>query len=496
MSARALARGPGYPALEWDKRWVNWDQLRQIAESVNGLLQASGADPLAPVALLPRNQPAAVAGFLGLIAAGRSIRMIHVYQPPAGVARDIVAFKPAAVLGAPEDLSEEVLETLREYGIAAIALTAMEAVAARGCARSTIVCDPRPSRPQIDLLTSGTTGPPKQFALSYDMLAEHMVGVNLMGTAQIADPANLPPIFIYLSFSTITGLYLVLPTMLHGLRGVLVGRFSLPAWHDYVLRHRPPSAGLPIPAVQMILEADIDPADLASLRWINTGAASLDPTVQRSFEERYGIPILLAYGATEFAGPVAFMTRDLHQEWGSKKFGSVGRPFAGAQLRAVDPETGAVLPPGEAGLLEVTTPRLGSAWIRTSDIGVIDTDGFLFIRGRADGAINRGGFKLLPDTIEQALMLLDAVAVAVVTGMPDKRMGQVPVAAIRLKPGVTPPTAEELATHLRKHLPPTHIPVEWRFVDTLPYNAMLKVDRVALRKLFETDPIVPARSAS
>ncbi len=486
MSARALARGSAYPALEWEKRWVNWEQMRQVADSVTRLLQASGADPLAPVALLPRNRPAVIAALLGVIAAGRSIRMIHVYQTPAGIARDIVKLKPAAVLGTTEDFTEELQAALREHGIAGITLTGMEATLSPGCERSTIVCDPYPSSPQIDLLTSGTTGPPKQFALSYDMLAEHMVGVNLMGTAQITDPATLSPIFMYLSFSTITGLYLTLPTMIHGLRGVLVDRFTLPGWHDYVLRHRPPSAGLPIPAIQMILEADIPPADLASLRWINTGAAPLDPSVQRSFEERYGIPILLAYGATEFAGPVAFMTMDLHREWGKQKFGSVGRPFAGAQLRIVDPETGAVLLPGEEGLLEVTTPRLGSGWIRTSDIGVIDADGFLYIRGRADGAINRGGFKLLPDTIEQALMLHDAVAAAVVTGIPDKRVGQVPAAAIRLKPGATQPTTEELTTHLRQHVPATHIPVEWRFVEMLPYTAMLKVDRVALRKLFET----------
>ena len=130
------------------------------------------------------------------------------------------------------------------------------------------------------------------------------------------------------------------------------------------------------------------------------------------------------------------MTPQLYAEWGQKKFGSVGRPFAGAQLRVVDPETGVVLPPGKEGLLEVISPRIGPNWIRTSDIVILDEDGFLFHKGRADGAIMRGGFKLLPDTIERALKLHNAVSAAGVTGVADKRLGQVPAAAIQLKPGV------------------------------------------------------------
>ena len=70
LSARALARGPGYPAIEWEKRWINWEEMRRIADRVNDLVAASGADPRAPVAMVPRNRPNALAALLGLIAAG------------------------------------------------------------------------------------------------------------------------------------------------------------------------------------------------------------------------------------------------------------------------------------------------------------------------------------------------------------------------------------------------------------------------------------------
>jgi acyl-coenzyme A synthetase/AMP-(fatty) acid ligase len=106
----------------------------------------------------------------------------------------------------------------------------------------------------------------------------------------------------------------------------------------------------------MVLDADIPAEDLSSIRFVSTGAAPVDPTAHRAFEDRYGIPILLSYGATEFAGPVAAMTAELYSDWGKKKFGSVGRALPGAQLRVLDPGTGEVLPPGREGILEVISP--------------------------------------------------------------------------------------------------------------------------------------------
>jgi acyl-CoA synthetase (AMP-forming)/AMP-acid ligase II len=115
---------------------------------------------------------------------------------------------------------------------------------------------------------------------------------------------------------------------------------------------------------------------------------------------------------------------------------------------------------------------------------MIDEDGFLFHRGRADGAIMRGGFKLLPETIERALLLHPAVSAAAVIGVADLRLGQVPVAAVEFKPGTMPPSEADLEAHLRQHVPATHIPVRWRFVDELPRTPSFKVDRPGLCRLF------------
>jgi len=485
LCARALEREAPQPAIEFEGRWLHWGEVRRVADRLRALIDACGAGPNSPVAFAPRNRPSAIAALLGLIAANRTIQMIYAFQSGAAIARDIDRLKPAVVVAAAEDYSPELLAVLRTLDIAAIALTEMHAAAVQGFERVQ-----RPARahastqPQIEILTSGTTGPPKQFAISFEVIARHYLGTTSSSAAQDGGRPQPPPTLLFFPVSNISGIYTTLPALLNGHCAVLLERFTVAGWHDYVLRYRPTAGGLPPAGVQMVLDADIPKSDLASIRSLGTGAAPLDPTVQRAFETRYGIPILLSYGATEFVGPVAAMTAGLHAEWGQRKFGSVGRALPGSQLRIVDPETGAVLPPGQEGLLEVISPRVGPDWIRTSDIAMLDGDGFLFHRGRADGAIMRGGFKLLPETIERALLLHPDVSAAAVIGVADRRLGQVPAAAVQFKPGVAGASEADLEVHLRQHVPATHIPVRWCFVDELPRTPSFKVDRPALRSLF------------
>ena len=234
----------------------------------------------------------------------------------------------------------------------------------------------------------------------------------------------------------------------------------------------------------MVLDADVPKAELEGLMAIGSGAAPLDVTVQRKFEEHYGIPILISYGATEFGGPVTATNLKDIEAFGNTKLGSVGRPIGGAQLRIIDAETKDELPAGHEGLLEVISPRIGPDWIRTSDLAMIDEDGFLYHRGRADGAIMRGGFKVLPETIERALLLHPAISAVGVVGVKDRRLGQVPGAVIQFKPGVPKPGPDELEAHLREHVLSTHIPVHWRFVDELPKTLSFKIDRPAVTAMF------------
>jgi acyl-coenzyme A synthetase/AMP-(fatty) acid ligase len=243
--------------------------------------------------------------------------------------------------------------------------------------------------------------------------------------------------------------------------------------------------------MRSVLDSDIPREDLASIRAINAGTSPVDPALVDAFFERYGIPILVIYGATEFSGAVAGWTvKDFHARWVDKK-GSVGRAFPGVQLQVVG-EDGAVLGANESGRLQVATPQAGRAgdWITTSDLAHLDADGFLYIDGRADDVIVRGGFKVSPETVIRALRAHPAVADAAVAPVPDQRLGQIPVAAVELLPGAAV-DGEALRQHCRTTLTPYEVPARIFVVEALPRGAALKVDRRRLIAMLE-DLGVPA----
>jgi long-chain acyl-CoA synthetase len=485
LAAASLKRKSDDPAIEFEGHWYSWNDVNALANTLTMLIDACGGAPNGPVVFIARSQAASIAAFLALIRTGRTIRMVYPFQSAAGIVRDIMLMKPSIVVATQRELKEEVLAGIREQGAAAISISEMDAQLVPGFEKSFAALPADlPADPQIEILTSGTTGKPKSFAVTHDMLGTHFIGstVGIFGKDEkLAEPL---PALLYYPLGNISGLFSILPALLSGHKLIVHDRFTVQGWRDYIVQYQPPASGTPAAAVQMILDANIPKEDLASLHFFSTGAAPLDPRVQQEFEDRYGIPVLLSYGATEFGGPVCAMSPDLYSTYGKEKFGSVGKPFGGAEIRVVDPETGAVLGAGEEGLLEVISPKMGPGWIHTTDLGIIDEDGFLFLRGRADGAIIRGGFKILPETIQQALLGHPAISAVAVVGIPDQRLGQVPVAAMEIKPGVVTPSIEEIEAYLREQVLATHIPVKWLIVDELPKTVSLKVDRPAVIRLF------------
>jgi len=140
----------------------------------------------------------------------------------------------------------------------------------------------------------------------------------------------------------------------------------------------------------------------------------------------------------------------------------------------------------EEGVLEVKAAQLGeaSAWIRTTDLARIDGDGFLWILGRADRVIIRGGFKVRPDDVRAALERHPRVRGAAVVSRPDARLGAVPVAAVELRRGGGAVTVDDLLAHASATLARYELPAEIRIVDELPRTASAKVDLAAVAALF------------
>src|SRR5260370_3927927 len=236
--------------------------------------------------------------------------------------------------------------------------------------------------------------------------------------------------------------------------------------------------------IQMILEAQVTPEALSSLKAIRVGTAPLDPQVQDSFEQRYGIPMLMDYGAAEFLGGVAGWTLDDHRAYAVAKRGSVGRARPDVHLKVTAEDTSEELPRGQSGILHIKCDRFGPDWTRTNDLASIDQDGFLFLQGRADDAINRGGFKILPEDVAAVIRRYPGVRDAAVLGKPDARLGQIPVAAVEMTPQTPAPSAELLDAFLRQHLTAYMLPKEFLFVQSLPRTASMKVSRPELKALF------------
>lgn len=478
---RQLGGPPDDPMIRYRDDWKTRRWVRDFADRLAAAVDALGLPADAPVGFAPHNRPEFYAAALALLERQRTIVMIYAYQSPEALARKLGELNLPAVVIARDQLVGPVIERLRDLGTAAIALdrdepfvgTPLRYEASRAHRRG-------PDEPNVELLTSGTTGPPKLFPMPYAKLVGRMVASNSM------EASSRRPQLLFFPLGNISGLYLLMGLIGSDDPVILVDKFTIADWIAFVREVRPRFTNLPPAAFRMILDADVDPADLAGIRYVATGAATLDPTLRRQFEARYApTRIIQSYGATEFGGVVAAVQPEHVEQFGHAKADSVGRPFAGAQLRILDVGTGAPLPAGEEGRIEVLAPAMSDAWIATTDLGLIDADGFLYHRGRLDGAIVRGGFKIIPEQVAEAIASHPGVSAAAVLGRPDPRLGQVPVAVVERLPDTAPPSAQQLDEHVRGRLPATMAPTDYLFVGALPRTPSLKIDMVAVRRLFD-----------
>ncbi len=461
--------------------WTTRGWVRDFAESLSKAIDALGLPPGAPIGFVPHSRPEFYAATLALLERTHTIVMIYAYQTSEALARKLRELDLPAVIASREQLTGSMLEVATELGTAAIAITRnTPTVETLVPYRSSPDHRRASGPPALELLTSGTTGPPKLFAMSYDRLLGRMVNNNSMGSA------FRQPVLLFFPLGNISGLYIVMGLILSDDKIILLDKYNVPDWVEFVKETRPKVTNLPPAAFRMILDAKVDPENIASIDYIMTGAATLSPSVRLEFEERYApTRIIQSYGATEFGGVVAAVQPEHVVEFDHAKADSVGRPFGGSELRIVDIDTGTSLLAGAEGRIEVLAPAMSDEWITTTDLGVIDEDGFLYHRGRLDGAITRGGFKIMPETVAEALLSHPGVSAAAVVGRDDARLGQVPVAVIEPLADAVPPTPAELDQHVRDRLPSTMVPTDYLYVDTLPRTPSLKIDMAAVRHLFE-----------
>jgi len=479
--ARSLRDGGGAEAVEHAHGVASWRDLAEAAAAVDGALSLAGLGPGAIIGLPGRNRLAPAAAFLGLLGSSRCAAMINPFQPLDRVAADAETAKARAVILEEEDLA--LGELSGDFGVyvwAGGALRQHRAPAPNGAASETL--------PALVMATSGTTGAPKRIeiaARTLDRALREIIGFN-QGFGDLDRPGpELPALIQYSPLAHIAGALTLSRAAAQQRTVALLEKFEPHVWADIVRRRRPRTTGLPPAMMKMALEAALPAGDLESLVSVWSGSAPVDPKVETVFSQRYGLPVLGNYGATEFCGAVATWSLEDHARLALEKSGAVGRilpAVAEARVRSQDGEE--LLAPGEIGALELKVHRVGDAWLVTIDLAHLDADGFLYLHGRADDAINRGGFKIAPAAVAEALMSHPGVAEALVVGLDDPRLGQVPVAVVVPRKGAPPVNERELIAHVKQRLPAYCAPTAVKFVEAAPRTPAMKIDRRAVRALF------------
>jgi acyl-CoA synthetase (AMP-forming)/AMP-acid ligase II len=283
---------------------------------------------------------------------------------------------------------------------------------------------------------------------------------------------------------------------------VQLPRFDPRAWLAAAARERVTHAFVVPTMLARIVEAlAAEPVALPSLRALAYGGGKMPlPVIERAMALLPGVDFTNAYGLTETSSTVALLGPDDHRAAHAsadpavrRRLASVGRALPGVEIEVRDAE-GRAAAPGERGEVYVRGEQVAGeylergsllsadGWFATRDAGWLDAEGFLFLEGRLDDVIVRGGENLSPGEIEDVLRDHTAVADCAVVGVPDEQWGEAVAAAIVLAPGARA-SADELREWVRGRLRSSRVPARIELCDALPYTETGKLLRRRVRGL-------------
>jgi long-chain acyl-CoA synthetase len=440
---------------------------REEASRIGARLRAAGVEPGQAVVVQLPNGPEFILSMFGVWLAGAVFVPSNARQPQAELDHVLSTTAPACVIDSTGVHVSDMAPTLYELDTAFVTWT------------------------------SGTTGRPKpilQTHTGYLELLDRVLGP-LRGRP--ADPSRPPsPNLVPVSLALNAGIYNVLFGLRAGASLVLMDRFNTTEFAELVGRFAIRSTVLP-PAAMVMLADDPSVADLTPLRYVRSITAPLSPLAARRFTEKFGVTVLNGYGQAEIGEVIGWTAGDARDH--PEKIGAVGLPHPGVAIK-VTGEDGSLTPVGSVGELLVKPPRMASGYadgekmddrldpdgyVRTGDFARVDADGFVWIEGRVGDVINRGGNKVFPGQVEEVLLLSPQVSEVAVVGLPDERLGEVPVAFV-----VGAASEAELNQLCRDHLIAYKIPVHFRYVESLPRSEVGKVLRrelVAMGAAGESD---------
>lgn len=472
---------------------VTYAQLAARSRVLGEQLRARGAQHVGMVDVTSAALPVAVyaSAYAGVPFAPLNYRLVDAQLRTA-----VRRIAPAVVVAPPSQAERfmpvhgvEVLSAAEIQAPAAAEIQALVTSPAGGTPT-----EPDPDAVAVLLFTSGTSGEPKGAVLR----ASHLVSY-VLSTVDFLSAGEEEAILVSVPPYHIAGISSVLTSVYAGRRMVQLADFSPEAWVA-LAREEAITHAMVVPTMLgRILDALArDGQGLPALQHLSYGGGRMPfPVVEQALELLPHVDLVHAYGLTETSSTIAVLGPYEHREAAAssdpavrRRLGSVGRPLPSVEI-AVRDAAGRDLPAGDQGEIFVRGDQVSGeylshraldddGWFATRDRGMLDTDGFLYVDGRADDVIVRGAENLSPGEIEDVLLAHSAVAEAGVFGVADTEWGEAVTAAVVLHEGLTA-TEAELQEWVRERLRSSKTPSRVHFLAALPHNETGKLLRRVLR---------------
>lgn len=356
-----------------------------------------------------------------------------------------------------------------------------------------------PSLPAQIQYTSGTTGRPKGALLRHQALVTN--------AGYVAERAGLDGSVLVSPmplFHTAGSVMSVLGSVMTRSTLVLPLFFESSLVLDAVARWRAKVVfGVPTMLLAMIEQQKVSARELSSLRAALSGGAPVAPELHKRVREAFKIPLLTVYGQTELS-PIVSQTSFEDRE--DKRVHTVGKPLWNVEVRIADPVTSELLPLESEGEIQVRGYQTmieyfdkpeetqetitNDGWLRTGDLGKMDSSGYLQVTGRLKDMIIRGGENIYPVEIEACLIRHPDVTDVAVFGVADPKWGEIVAAAVRMKQD-SKTGAEALVTHCRETMAPHKSPTLWFRCAEFPLRASGKVQKFKLKEALTTGALRP-----
>lgn len=337
--------------------------------------------------------------------------------------------------------------------------------------------------------TGGTTGTPKGAMLTHANLYINAIQSKRSDPGLTAGQDRSLAVLPFFHVFAMTGVMNL--SIAAGIEMLMLPRFELEAAMKLISRRKATiMMGVPTMYHAFLNHPLAAKGGLRSLRACISGGAPLPVELKRSFEEVSGCKLVEGYGLTESSPVAALNPADRARP------GSIGLPVPGTDIIIVDREDPMrEMPLGEIGELAIAGPQVMKGyWKRpdvtaetvvngrllTGDLGYMDQEGYTFIIDREKDLILVGGFNVFPRLVEEALYTHPDVAEAVVIGVPDEHLGEIPKAFVTLKPGHEGLTASKLLVFLRTRIGKHELPREVEFRDSLPKTMVGKLSKKEL----------------